>query len=218
MIRTSSCQFDARHLACVGPTSMRSPLSRPERDERGTSQTSTRRHPPGRGAMNGSAAAPTHTGGGVMRHVRPPDATWGLLPIPTSGRSDRPALVVPGNLDRIPRLGQEPSGAGRATGRRPAGRPARRAEPSHPTPRASRQRNCPRANTPERATATAELLSACQSSARGGLRLARAGRGDRRGFAVTASMLFGTVGRRVGQFRGRRRTGGSKRPAPRMMR
>src|SRR4029453_6539211 len=37
----------------VGPTSMRKPLSRPERDDCGTSQTSIRRHPPWRSALRG---------------------------------------------------------------------------------------------------------------------------------------------------------------------
>jgi hypothetical protein len=45
-------------LAPVGPTSMRKPLSRPERDDRGTSQTSIRHHPRGRSAMRGYAVAP----------------------------------------------------------------------------------------------------------------------------------------------------------------
>jgi acetolactate synthase-1/2/3 large subunit len=45
-------------LARFGPTSMRKPLSRPERDEHGTSQTSIRHQPPRRRAMRDDAVAP----------------------------------------------------------------------------------------------------------------------------------------------------------------
>ena len=60
--------------ARVGPTSMRKPLSRPERDDCGTSQTSIRRHPPGRSAMRMYAVAPIQYRGVAMRHVGPRDA------------------------------------------------------------------------------------------------------------------------------------------------
>ena len=62
-------------LARVGPASMRSPLSRPEQDDCGTSQTSIRHHPWPRSAMKEYAVAPIHTGGVAMRHVGPRDAT-----------------------------------------------------------------------------------------------------------------------------------------------
>src|SRR5262249_2711686 len=58
-----------------GPTSMRKPLSRPEQDENGTSQTSIRHHPPRRSAMRVYAVAPIPTGGVALRHVGPRDAT-----------------------------------------------------------------------------------------------------------------------------------------------
>jgi hypothetical protein len=58
-----------------GPTSMREPLSRPEQDEYGTSQTSIRHHPPKQSAMRPYAVAPIHTGGVALRHVGPRDAT-----------------------------------------------------------------------------------------------------------------------------------------------
>jgi hypothetical protein len=70
-------------LARVGPTSMRKPLSRPERDDCGTSQTSIRRHPPWRSAMRGYAVAPIQYRGVAMRHVGPRDAAWVPLPIST---------------------------------------------------------------------------------------------------------------------------------------
>src|SRR6516164_6675591 len=54
-----------------GPTSMREPLSRPEQDEHGTSQTSIRHHPRLRSAMRQYAVAPIHTSGVALRHVRP---------------------------------------------------------------------------------------------------------------------------------------------------
>src|SRR6516162_7574555 len=50
---------------------MRSPLSRPEHDDCGTSQTSIRHHPWPRSAMKEYAVAPIHTGGVAMRHVGP---------------------------------------------------------------------------------------------------------------------------------------------------
>jgi len=56
-------------------TSMRKPLSRPEQDEYGTSQTSIRHHPHRRSAMKEYAVAPIHTGGVALRHVGPRDAT-----------------------------------------------------------------------------------------------------------------------------------------------
>ncbi len=61
--------------AHVGPTSMRKPLSRPERDDCGTSQTSIRRHPPRQSAMREYAVAPIQYRGVAMRHVGPRDAT-----------------------------------------------------------------------------------------------------------------------------------------------
>jgi hypothetical protein len=42
---------------------MRKPLSRPEQDDHGTSQTSIRHHPQQRSAMKEYAVAPIHTGG-----------------------------------------------------------------------------------------------------------------------------------------------------------
>ena len=68
---------------CVGPTSMRKALSRPEQDEHGTSQTSIRHHPRLRSAMSQYAVAPIHTGGVAMRHVGPRDATFVPLSILT---------------------------------------------------------------------------------------------------------------------------------------
>src|SRR5262245_35945563 len=62
---------------------MRKPLSRPERDDRGTSQTSIRHHPPRRSAMRVYAVAPTQYRGVAMRHVGPRDATWVPLSIST---------------------------------------------------------------------------------------------------------------------------------------
>ncbi len=59
----------------VGPTFMRKPLSRPERDDGGTSQTSILRHPPRWSAMRVYAVAPIHNRGVAMRHVGPRDAT-----------------------------------------------------------------------------------------------------------------------------------------------
>src|SRR5262249_27530006 len=68
IIRTDS------RVARVGPTSMRKPLSRPERDDYGTSQTSLRRHPQRRSALRGYAVAPIPYRGVAMRHVGPRDA------------------------------------------------------------------------------------------------------------------------------------------------
>jgi hypothetical protein len=62
-------------IARFGPTSMRKPLSRPERDDCGTSQASIRRHPRWRSAMRGYAVAPIQYRGVAMRHVGPRDAT-----------------------------------------------------------------------------------------------------------------------------------------------
>ena len=59
----------------VGRTSMRKPLSRPEQDDHGTTQTSIRHHPQLRSAMKEYAVAPIHTSGVAMRHVGPRDAT-----------------------------------------------------------------------------------------------------------------------------------------------
>jgi hypothetical protein len=68
-------------LARVGPTSMRKPLSRPERDDCGTSQTSIRRHPPWRNTMKMYPVAPIEHRGVAMRHVGPRDAARVPLPI-----------------------------------------------------------------------------------------------------------------------------------------
>ena len=62
-------------LVRSGPTSMRKPLSRPEQDETGTSQTSIRHHPQPRSAMKEYAVAPIHASGVALRHVGPRDAT-----------------------------------------------------------------------------------------------------------------------------------------------
>jgi hypothetical protein len=70
-------------LARVGPTSMRKPLSRPERDDCGTSQTSIRRHPPRRSARRMYTVAPIPYRGVAMRPVGPRDAAWVPLPIST---------------------------------------------------------------------------------------------------------------------------------------
>jgi hypothetical protein len=83
-----ACQTFRYSCACqtakrFGPTSMRKPLSRPERDDGGTSQTSIRRHSLWRSAMRGYAVAPIRTGGVAMRHVGPRDATWVPLSILT---------------------------------------------------------------------------------------------------------------------------------------
>jgi len=95
-----------RGLRCFGPTSMRKPLSRPERDDRGTSQTSIRHHPPWRSAMRGYAVAPIRYHGVAMRHVGPRDATWVPLPISTRTASSPSCLCGPdqgtsGNTQRF---------------------------------------------------------------------------------------------------------------------
>src|SRR5271166_2172576 len=74
---------------------MRKPLSRPGRDDRGTSQTSIRRHPPWRSAMRGYAVAPIQYRGVAMRHVGPRDATWVPLPISTWTASSPLGLCAP---------------------------------------------------------------------------------------------------------------------------
>ena len=51
---------------------MRKPLSRPEQDDRGTTQTSIRHHPRKRRAMREYAVAPTHASGVALRHVGTP--------------------------------------------------------------------------------------------------------------------------------------------------
>ena len=58
---------------------MRKPLSRPEQDDHGTTQTSIRHHPPRQSAMREYAVAPIHTDGVALRHVGPRDAT--LVPL-----------------------------------------------------------------------------------------------------------------------------------------
>jgi hypothetical protein len=87
---TSRQEFEQHHfvwfwngLARFGPTSMRKPLSRPERDDCGTCQTSIRRHPPRRSAMRVYAVAPIQYRSVALRHVGPRDATCVPLPIST---------------------------------------------------------------------------------------------------------------------------------------
>jgi hypothetical protein len=62
---------------------MRKPLSRPERDDCGTSQTSIRRHPQRQSARRGYAVAPLPYRGVALRHVGPRDAAWAPLSIST---------------------------------------------------------------------------------------------------------------------------------------
>jgi len=62
---------------------MRRPLSRPERADCGTSQTSIRRHPRWRSTMREYAVAPIQHHGVALRHVGPRDATWVPLSIST---------------------------------------------------------------------------------------------------------------------------------------
>jgi hypothetical protein len=78
---------------------MRKPLSRPERDDCGTSQTSIRRHPPKQSAMREYAVAPIQYRGVAMRHVGPRDATWVPLPISTWTAPSAPGQCAP---DRDP--------------------------------------------------------------------------------------------------------------------
>ena len=56
--RLAGHSASAGAIARVGPTSMRMPLSRPERDDHGTTQTSIRHHPHRRSAMKEYAVAP----------------------------------------------------------------------------------------------------------------------------------------------------------------
>src|SRR6516225_6308205 len=74
---------------------MRKPLSRPERDDYGTSQTSIRHHPRWRSARRRYAVAPIHTNGVAMRHVGPRDATWVPLSISTWTASSALCLCAP---------------------------------------------------------------------------------------------------------------------------
>jgi hypothetical protein len=84
---------------------MRKRLSRPERDDHGTPQTSIRHHPQSRSARRRYAVAPIHTSGVTMRHVGPRDAAWVPLSILTMAHqclepplvdpSDGKPLVVP---------------------------------------------------------------------------------------------------------------------------
>src|SRR5262249_19211927 len=76
-----------------GPPSMRSPLSRPEQDVCGTSQTSIRHHLRCKSAMKKYAVAPIHTGGVAIRHGGPRDATSVPLSILTWTFSDLPSPV-----------------------------------------------------------------------------------------------------------------------------
>ena len=71
---------------------MRKPLSRPEQDDHGTSQTSIRHHPRLRSAKSQYAVAPIHTGGVARRHGGPRDATSVPLSILTWTWSDLPSL------------------------------------------------------------------------------------------------------------------------------
>src|SRR5262245_1180547 len=80
-------------IARFGPMYMRKPLSRPARDDGGTSRTSIRRHPPWWSAMREYAVAPIQYRGVAMRHVGPRDATWVTLPISTWTASPRRALA-----------------------------------------------------------------------------------------------------------------------------
>src|SRR5262245_27342046 len=82
-----------RTVARVGPTSMRKPLSRPERDDRRTCQTSIRRHPWWRSTMREYADAPIQHRGVAMRHVGPRDAT--RLTLSTSTASSPLVLRAP---------------------------------------------------------------------------------------------------------------------------
>jgi hypothetical protein len=80
-------------VACFGRTSMRKPLSRPEQDDCGTSQTSIRHQPPQRRAMRHYAVAPIHTSGVAVRHVRPRGATSVPLSILTWNPPVRDTLL-----------------------------------------------------------------------------------------------------------------------------
>src|SRR3974390_1969758 len=74
---------------------MKKPLSRRERDDCGSSQTSIRRHPPGRSTMREYAVAPIQHRGVAMRHVGPRDATWVPLSISTWTASSRVCRCTP---------------------------------------------------------------------------------------------------------------------------
>ena len=68
-------EYEERPGMRFGPTFMRKPLSRPEQDEHGTSQTSIRHHPRGAERHKSYAVAPIHTGGVALRYVGPGDPT-----------------------------------------------------------------------------------------------------------------------------------------------
>jgi hypothetical protein len=82
-------------VARLGPTSMRKPLSRPERDDCGSPQTSIRRHPPWGSAMREYAVAPIQYRGVAMRHVGPRDAALVALSISTWTASSPLGLCAP---------------------------------------------------------------------------------------------------------------------------
>ena len=81
---------------------MRKPLSRPEQDDCGTSQTSIRHHPQERSAMREYAVAPIHASGVALRHVGTPGCN--LSPAldldvePSSDRCSTPG-TIPGNRE-----------------------------------------------------------------------------------------------------------------------
>src|SRR4029453_7288609 len=98
-LRTNSYLHTAPRLALVarfGPTSMRKPLSRPERDDCGTSQTSIRRHPQRQSARGVYAVAPLQYRGVALRHVGPRDAAWVPLSISTWTASSPLGLCASG--------------------------------------------------------------------------------------------------------------------------
>ena len=70
----TSCEQLAALFASV-PTSMRKPLSRPEQDEHGTSQTSIRHHPRLRSAMSDMRLLPFTPAASQCAMSRPRDAT-----------------------------------------------------------------------------------------------------------------------------------------------
>jgi hypothetical protein len=88
-------------LARVGPTSMRKPLSRPERDDCGTSRTSIRRHSQLRSALRKYAVAPIEISGVALRHREPRDAARVPLPISTWTASCPLALWAPEGAEEM---------------------------------------------------------------------------------------------------------------------
>ena len=105
--RWAETRFRLTNSFRKGPTSMREPLSRPGRDDCGTSQTSIRHQPPRRRAMREYAVAPIHAGGVALRHVGPP------------GCDLSPALdldVKPSSYRRTARRGPPPATEKMASG------------------------------------------------------------------------------------------------------